>query len=76
MIKRGLVLRIKDGLYHVIPYESDSSTYFPNWHLVGESMVRNRDQYLSNQIINLPGFKDVWRDLKKHWKRYSKFINA
>ena len=46
MIKRGLVLRIKDGLYHIIPYEADSSTYFPNWHLVGESLVKNREYYI------------------------------
>src|SRR4030042_963891 len=46
MINRGLVLRIKDGLYHIIPYEADSLTYFPNWHLVGEFLVRKRDYYI------------------------------
>jgi predicted transcriptional regulator of viral defense system len=30
MTKRGLNLRIKDGLYNVIPYERNSEEYFPN----------------------------------------------
>lgn len=34
MIKRGLLLRIKEGLYHIIPYEKNHNCYFPNWHLV------------------------------------------
>ena len=33
------------------------------------------DLHLSSQMNNLPDFSDVWRDLKKHWKRYSKLID-
>ena len=46
MVNRGLLLRIKDGLYHVIPYEADSEVYFPNWHLVAQHLAEGRSYYI------------------------------
>lgn len=46
MTDRGLIMRIKDGLYHVIPYEKNSTEYFPNWHLTAEAIAENREYYL------------------------------
>ena len=46
MTKRGLILRIKDGLYNVIPYEKNSEEYFPNWHLAAEAMIKPREYYI------------------------------
>lgn len=46
MAKRGLIMRIKDGLYHIIPYEKNSNEYFPNWHLTAEALVETIDYYL------------------------------
>jgi len=37
------------------------------------TFARNWDLHLANQITDLPDFKDVWRELGKHWKRFSKF---
>lgn len=30
MTKRGLLMRIKEGLYHVIPFEQDPETFMPD----------------------------------------------
>jgi len=46
MVKRGLLLRLKDGIYWIIPYEQESETYFPNWHLVPEYLVGNSKYYI------------------------------
>lgn len=46
MVKRGLLLRIKEGSYHIIPYEKNHNCYFPNWHLVASQLVKNRDYYI------------------------------
>ena len=46
MTNRGLIMRIKDGLYHVIPYEKDGNDYFPNWHLTAEAIVGTKEYYL------------------------------
>lgn len=65
MVKRGLVLRIRNGLYHVIPYEAESSTYFPNWHLVAESLAKEKDHYIGfysaldiHGLITQPSLKE------------------
>jgi len=46
MVKRGLLLRLKDGLYWIIPYEQEASNYFPNWHLVAKYLVGDAAYYI------------------------------
>lgn len=46
MVKRGLLLRIRPGLYWVIPYEEDPETYFPNRHLVAKYLVEDAAYYI------------------------------
>lgn len=46
MAQKGLLLRIKDGLYNVIPFEKDVDSYFPNWHLTAEAMVHPQNYYI------------------------------
>jgi len=65
MVRRGLILRIKNGLYYVIPYEADSSTYFPSWHLVAESLAKGKDHYIGfysaldiHGLITQPSLKE------------------
>ncbi len=46
MARRGLIMRIKEGLYHRIPYEPHPDQYFPNWHLTAEAMVQPKEYYI------------------------------
>lgn len=46
MTKRGVIMRIKEGLYHRIPYEHSPDQYFPNWHLTAEAMMQNKEYYI------------------------------
>lgn len=46
MTQRGLIMRIKDGLYHRIPYEQQPDQYFPNWHLTAEAIVQPKEYYI------------------------------
>jgi len=46
MIKRGLLLRLKEGVYWIIPYEQDPKTYFPNWHLIAQHLVGDAEHYI------------------------------
>ena len=39
MVRRVLLLRLNRGLYYVIPFEKDSESFMPNWHLVAENLV-------------------------------------
>ena len=31
-------------------------------------------EHLANQITEIPDFNDVWRELRKHWRKFHKFI--
>lgn len=46
MTKRGLIMRIMGGLYYRIPYDQRPGSYFPNWHLTAEAMVKPREYYI------------------------------
>lgn len=46
MSKRGLIMRIKEGLYYRIPYEQKTDQYFPNWHLTAEAIVKPKEYYI------------------------------
>lgn len=57
MTKRGLLMRLKKGLYYVIPYEQDAVTFMPDWHLIAEDLVKDVNHYIGYysalQIHNL-----------------------
>lgn len=46
MTKRGLLMRLKKGLYYVIPYEQDAESFMPDWHLIAECLVNDAEHYI------------------------------
>jgi len=46
MTKRGLLMRLKEGKYYIIPYEQDSITFMPDWHLVAECLAGAGNYYI------------------------------
>ncbi|MDY0018007.1 MAG: transcriptional regulator [Candidatus Delongbacteria bacterium] len=57
MTRRGLFMRVKRGLYHVIPYEKDPEYFMPDWHLLPEFLIEEGEYYIGYysalQIHNL-----------------------
>lgn len=46
MTKRGLLMRIKEGLYYVIPFEQDAESFMPDWHLLSQYLVGDAEYYI------------------------------
>ena len=46
MTKRGLLMRVKEGLYYIIPYEQDPKSFMPDWHLLAQYLVGDADYYI------------------------------
>lgn len=46
MTKRGLLMRVKEGLYYVIPYEQAPKTFMPDWHLLSQYLVGDAEYYI------------------------------
>lgn len=65
MTKRGLLMRLKEGVYHIIPYESDPAVFMPDWHLIAEHLVGNKNHYIGyysalqlHDLITQPSMKE------------------
>ena len=46
MTRRGLLMRLKEGIYHIIPYEANTETFMPDWHLIAEHIVNDAQHYI------------------------------
>lgn len=46
MVKRGLLMKIRQGVYYPIPYNEDPETFMPDWHLLAEPLVGSSDFYI------------------------------
>ena len=65
MVKRGLLMRLKKGLYYIIPFEKDAESFMPDWHIVAGHMVRNTNHYIGyysalqiHNLITQPSLKE------------------
>lgn len=46
MTKRGLLMRLKEGVYYIIPYEQKADSYMPDWHLIAGHIVNDAKHYI------------------------------
>jgi predicted transcriptional regulator of viral defense system len=46
MTKRGLLMRLKEGKYFIIPYEQESGSFMPDWHLAAECLAGSNNYYI------------------------------
>ncbi len=65
MTKRGLLMRLKEGIYHIIPYETNAETFMPDWHLIAEHIVNDAQHYIGyysalqiHNLITQPSLKE------------------
>jgi predicted transcriptional regulator of viral defense system len=65
MTKRGLLMRLKEGVYYVIPYEQNAESFMPDWHLIAEHLVKDAQHYISyysalqiHNLITQPSLKE------------------
>ncbi len=65
MTKRGLLMRLKEGVYYIIPYEADAETFMPDWHLLAEHLVGDAKHYIGyysalqiHNLITQPSLKE------------------
>jgi len=65
MTRRGLLMRLKQGVYYIIPFEADAEHYMPNWHLLAKYLVNNSAHYIGyysalqiHDLITQPSLKE------------------
>jgi predicted transcriptional regulator of viral defense system len=65
MTRRGLLMRLKEGIYYIIPYEEKAETFMPDWHLITGCMVKDTAHYIGyysalqiHNLITQPSLKE------------------
>ena len=65
MTQRGLLMRLKEGVYYIIPYEQDAESFMPDWHLIAGSLVNDTQYYIGyysalqiHNLITQPSLKE------------------
>ena len=65
MTKRGLLMRLREGVYFIIPYEQNAETFIPDWHLIPQYLVKDSSYYIGyysalqiHNLITQPSFKE------------------
>jgi predicted transcriptional regulator of viral defense system len=46
LVKRGLLMRLKKGLYYTIPYEREPDAFMPNWHIIAAHLSEGMNYYI------------------------------
>lgn len=41
-----------------------------------KTYAKHWNEHLANQLINIPEFDNVWRELGKHWRKFQKFTES
>ena len=66
MVKRGLLMRIRNGLYYIIPYDQDPETFMPDWHLLASPLTKGYEYYIGyysalqlHQLITQPSLTEM-----------------
>jgi predicted transcriptional regulator of viral defense system len=64
MVDAGLLMRIREGIYYLIPYEYNAETYMPEWHLLAAPLA-GQEHYIGyysalqiHQLITQPSLKE------------------
>ncbi len=65
MTKRGLLMRLKERVYYIIPYEANAENFMPDWHLIAEHLVKDAEHYIAyysalqiHNLITQPSLKE------------------
>jgi predicted transcriptional regulator of viral defense system len=64
MTDEGLLMRVRDGVYYIIPYEQDTKSFLPDWHLLAAPLT-GQDYYIGyysalqiHNLITQPSLKE------------------
>ncbi len=66
MIRKGWLLRLKEGIYYRIPQERDPDNFIPNWHVTASCLARDREFYIAyysaleiHSLITQPALREM-----------------
>ena len=46
MVDTGMLCKVTRNIYHIIPFNADPETYFPDPHQVAKYIMQNKEYYI------------------------------
>lgn len=46
MVQNKMLIRLRRGLYYIIPLDQSGEEYIPNWHLVAKYLMKGKNHYI------------------------------
>jgi predicted transcriptional regulator of viral defense system len=66
MVGKGMLIKLKRNLYHIVPTSADADFYMPDWHLVAKYLMRGKEYYIGyysamqiHGLITQPSLKEI-----------------
>ena len=66
MVRRGLLMRVKQGLYYIIPFDQSPEIFMPDWHLLAGKLTNGNKHYIGyysalqvHQLITQPSLTEL-----------------
>lgn len=66
MVKSNMLVRLKRGVYYIVPLEHNDPNFIPNWHLVAKYLLRNKNYYIGyysalqiHKLITQPSLTEI-----------------
>lgn len=65
MVDRGLLMRIKEGMFYIVPYDQDPRSFMPDWHYLASCLASGKLYYIGyysamqlHSLITQPALKE------------------
>ena len=60
MVRKGMLCKITRDNYHIIPFNADAETYYPDAHQVAKCIMQNKEYYIGYaSALKLHGLKSL-----------------
>jgi predicted transcriptional regulator of viral defense system len=66
MVDSGLLLKLKKGMYYIIPDYVNAKEYMPDWHLIAKYLMKGKEYYIGyysamqiHSLITQPSMREI-----------------
>lgn len=66
MVDSGMLLKLKKGMYYIIPDYVNAKDYMPDWHLIAKYLMKGKDYYIGyysamqiHSLITQPSMREI-----------------
>ena len=66
MVKKNMLVKLRRGLYYIVPLDQSGQKFIPNWHLVAKYLMKGKNYYIGyysalqvHNLITQPSLTEI-----------------